>query len=337
MAGLPLVTIAIPTYNRMKYLRQAIESALRQSYAEIEVIVSDNCSTDGTAEIVEAIEDPRLVLLRQSTNLGMRGNWNACLERARGEFFLLLSDDDYLEERAIDMLVGGFLEVPEPDKIGLAYCRTWEVDSAGVQRSIDPIPVVLESSREFAMNYFRRKRKIHPCSTLLRTADLRQIGGYVQGGVVLAVDAMVWSRILLRRGAIAAIAEPLASYRIHRGRTTSSSSVGIWRNDMAAFTAVWKTAFQDESRQFQRRFRMATRDYESWELAAIINQTATWRHAGRVAGEYWACRKSFASWAGIRNLLGGISKLLAPEALKRPVRELLLSRQRSRSLRPQES
>ena len=82
MTSLPKVTIAIPTYNRAAYLEQAIGSALAQTYPHVEVIVSDNCSTDATAEFVSQIRDNRLVSLQQQTNLGMIGNWNACMERA---------------------------------------------------------------------------------------------------------------------------------------------------------------------------------------------------------------------------------------------------------------
>ena len=322
----PKVTIAIPTYNRKAYLRQAIQSALDQSYPEVEVIVSDNCSDDGTVEVVAGIQDQRLVCLQQRKNLGMVGNWNACLERATGSFFLLLSDDDHLEKQAIEKLVGVVLESPEPEKVGIAYCRTWEIDPGGARRSIDPIPPLLEEAREFALQYFRRKRKMHPCSTLLRTSDLRRIGGYTQGEVRLAVDAIVWSRILLLRGIVAAAPEALASYRIHPGRTTSTSHFETWVNDMRALSGLWSGEFEKAPPAIQKQFRDAVRDYESWELAGIINQSAgSWRSRVRALGAYWRWRNIFAGAAGKTNALAGIGKLLAPESLKQPVRNLILS------------
>src|SRR5215475_5239963 len=110
MQSLPKVTIAIPTYNRLAYVRQAIASALAQTYPNIQVVVSDNCSSDGTADYVKSIECPQLLFVRQATNLGMVGNWDACLKHAEGEFFLLLSDDDYLEERATEKLVAALVD-----------------------------------------------------------------------------------------------------------------------------------------------------------------------------------------------------------------------------------
>ena len=62
----PLVTIGIPTYNRGDgYLREALESALAQTYENLEIVVSDNCSTDNTGEVVEAYDDPRVSYFRQ--------------------------------------------------------------------------------------------------------------------------------------------------------------------------------------------------------------------------------------------------------------------------------
>jgi glycosyltransferase involved in cell wall biosynthesis len=330
------VTIAIPTYNRLPLLRQAIDSALSQTYADLEVIISDNASNDGTAEFVASIRDPRLLFLRQEANIGMLRNWNACLERATGDFLLLLSDDDYLEPSAIDNLVRAFRVAEDPDKVALTYCRTWEVDREGVKQRIDPLPPAYEEATDFAIAYFSGLRKMHPCSTLMRTSDLKEIGGYTQGSVILAVDAIAWSRILLKRGTIAALAEPLSNYRIHPGSETSTRLIDIWRNDIATLIGLWRSAFRDATPQLQRRFNLAAAHYMSWELAAIINQSAKNRSGKaraariRALGVYYHCREEFRGLTGIFNLAGGLMKLFTPEFVKRPIRNLILWRQGSK-------
>ena len=105
----PLVSIAIPTWNRSGYLVSAVRSALSQTYKQIEVVVSDNASTDDTAMRMGEFSDPRLVFLRQTQNLGMIGNFNACLNAARGSLFVMLSDDDSLEPTAIHELTRPFI------------------------------------------------------------------------------------------------------------------------------------------------------------------------------------------------------------------------------------
>ena len=98
MNNLPLVSIGIPTYNRAGSLSRAIESALAQDYGNLEIVISDNASTDETQTICEkfAQQDARVRYFRQPVNQGAAANFNAALQQARGEFFMWLSDDDWL-------------------------------------------------------------------------------------------------------------------------------------------------------------------------------------------------------------------------------------------------
>ena len=93
-----MVSIIIPTYNRANYLTKAIDSALSQDYPNIEVIVSDNASSDDTGEMVKKYKDDnRFKYFRNNHNLGMVANWRKALNNyATGNFFMILSDDDYL-------------------------------------------------------------------------------------------------------------------------------------------------------------------------------------------------------------------------------------------------
>jgi hypothetical protein len=88
--------IFIPTFNRRPLLEQAIVAALGQDYPSFRVVVSDNCSTDGTEELVRSFGDPRLTYRRNETNLGDFGNARACIDAARGEVLAITHDDDRL-------------------------------------------------------------------------------------------------------------------------------------------------------------------------------------------------------------------------------------------------
>ena len=93
-----LVTIAIPTYNRASTLARAVGSVLAQTHAELEVLVGDDGSTDATAELLAelAAGDERVRVLTRPSNLGMVANMDATLHGGRGEFVMLLADDDWL-------------------------------------------------------------------------------------------------------------------------------------------------------------------------------------------------------------------------------------------------
>ena len=86
----------IPTYNQAAYVRQAIDSALAQSYPNLEVIVGDDASTDDTPSILSNITDPRLTYVRNTTNLGRTGNYRNLLRyHATGDYIVNLDGDDY--------------------------------------------------------------------------------------------------------------------------------------------------------------------------------------------------------------------------------------------------
>lgn len=103
----PLASICIPTHNSAMVVADALLSALRQDYSPLEIIVSDNDSSDETCRIVTRIanEDPRVRMLRQGQNIGMVRNFNACISAAKGEFVLVLCADDALDVSCVRMLV----------------------------------------------------------------------------------------------------------------------------------------------------------------------------------------------------------------------------------------
>lgn len=101
----PLVTIGIPTYNRPSELQKAIEASINQSYRNLEIIISDNCSPDPKVEELcreYADKDKRIKYFRQSENLGMGSNGEFVLNSANGEYFMWCMDDDWLSLNYIE-------------------------------------------------------------------------------------------------------------------------------------------------------------------------------------------------------------------------------------------
>lgn len=238
-ATLSKVTIAIPTYNRRAYLDAAIRSSLAQTHPRLEIVVSDNASTDGTAGLLAAITDPRVVVLRQPTNLGMMGNWDACLARATGCYFLLLSDDDLLEPRAIAEMVAKF-EAPDGERVGVVYARADIIGPHGEVLHRGLAAPASETAAEAIRGFFDSRRPTFPCTILLRTDDLRAEGGYSYEGLTLACDARAWMAVAMRRGEVRFLPEVLARYRVHPGGLTVQSALETWLNNnrsLAVFCA----------------------------------------------------------------------------------------------------
>jgi glycosyltransferase involved in cell wall biosynthesis len=93
-----LVSIGIPTRNRAELLARSARSALAQEGVELELVISDNASTDGTAALcAELATDPRVRVIRQDTDVGAEANFRTVLDAARGSLFMWLADDDWLD------------------------------------------------------------------------------------------------------------------------------------------------------------------------------------------------------------------------------------------------
>lgn len=107
-----LVTIGIPTFNRPDGLRKSLEFILKQTYTNLEIIISDNCSTDSRVqEIIHefSARDQRIRSFRQRENIGLESNFNFVYQLAKGPYFIWMSDDDYFEADYIEKCVT-FLE-----------------------------------------------------------------------------------------------------------------------------------------------------------------------------------------------------------------------------------
>jgi glycosyltransferase involved in cell wall biosynthesis len=106
----PLVSIIIPTYNRERYICQAIESAINQTYSNIEIIIGDNQSTDNTWNIINdyASKDSRIYPFQNAVNLGPVLNWQNCFLKAKGKFLKIIWSDDYISHDYIEKALSVF-------------------------------------------------------------------------------------------------------------------------------------------------------------------------------------------------------------------------------------
>ncbi|MCC6689921.1 MAG: glycosyltransferase family 2 protein [Bacteroidia bacterium] len=107
-----LVSICIPTYNGSEFIRECIDSAIIQTYTNIEILFIDDQSTDNTREIISeyALKDKRIKLYTNSKNLGLVGNWNRCMELANGEWIKFLFQDDRLDPQCVERMLNAVME-----------------------------------------------------------------------------------------------------------------------------------------------------------------------------------------------------------------------------------
>lgn len=171
----PLVSIGIPTYNRANsYLKQALRSAVNQTYKNIEIIVSDNCSPDNTESIVKEFNDPRIRYCKQKENIGALNNSNFCLEQSQGTYFLMLFDDDLIDNDFISTCMDAVKYHSEP---GIILTGARVIDSEGNVLNTKYNTVSGYSTADFILAWFDGKVPLYLCSTLFNTKRLKQLGG----------------------------------------------------------------------------------------------------------------------------------------------------------------
>jgi len=220
----PLVTIAIPTYNRANnYLKQTLESALNQTYDNIEVLVSDNCSTDNTDELISSYSDPRLHYFKQDVNLGQRGNSNFLLNQAKGDYFLMFHDDDQIDYDFIETCMKA---VNHKTGVGLILTGSRVIDKDGnVLRSKENLANGMPTE-DLILFWYQKSVHMFLCCSLFGTQALREAGGFEEKYNKYD-DVAAEFKCSASHGRVD-VREPKANFREHPGSGTSSTDLSDW-------------------------------------------------------------------------------------------------------------
>jgi glycosyltransferase involved in cell wall biosynthesis len=126
------VTVAIPTLNGSRYIEEAISSVLKQTYDDFELLIIDNYSTDGTKKIVQEFRDPRIQYIRNPKQVNIITNWNNCLKSAKGDYLLILGDDDSIYPSFLQETV---MTLDNNQEVGFVYAKCYKVDEKGKNKA----------------------------------------------------------------------------------------------------------------------------------------------------------------------------------------------------------
>jgi glycosyltransferase involved in cell wall biosynthesis len=146
MNNIPRVSIGLPVYNGENLLAESLEALLGQSYEDFELIISDNASVDGTAEVCRRYgkQDSRIRYIRQPTNIGLNPNHNFVIKAARGELFKMASHDDLYGRDLVQRCVEALDEYP---KVVLAHAREAMIDDSGAVTKLLGYSAAVDSPR----------------------------------------------------------------------------------------------------------------------------------------------------------------------------------------------
>jgi len=223
MSVSPKVSVCIPTYNYADYLPAAVDSVLNQDFRDFELIIIDDRSSDNTVDVVQKyLTDERVSFEVNERNLGLAGNWNRCLSRARGEYIKFVFADDLL---ASTEALGRMVSILDSDpSVSLLACarNIIDADSRLVRVMREFKKGFTDSGTEIIHLCLIRQANLigEPTVVLFRRAD--SVRGF-DASYDQLIDLEMWFH-LLEKGRFSFIDEPLASFRVHSRQKTAENA-----------------------------------------------------------------------------------------------------------------
>ena len=230
----PRVSVGIPVYNGEKFIGTAIESVLTQTWADFELYVIDDASTDGTLDRVRRFNDPRLRIIINETNVGHEGNWNRVVREARGEFIKLLPCDDVLHPDCLRKQVEIF-DNPANSSVVLTCCSRNIIDTNGrilIKRSFRNRRGRIQGLRAVRESVRSGTNLIGEPGAVLMKSDILPRAGLFSAANFYVIDLDLWARILLY-GDLFVLPESLCSFRVAPG----SASIRVASTQSRDFVA----------------------------------------------------------------------------------------------------
>jgi glycosyltransferase involved in cell wall biosynthesis len=212
----PTVTVGLPVHDGERFVGRAIDSILAQTFTDLELVISDNGSSDSTPEILAAYAaaDPRVRVVRHAVNRGAAWNYNFVLAAARGEFFKWIAHDDEYDPRHLEACLRVLRERAD---VVLCYSRTRQIDGSGAH--LGDIDERVDVSDPSPHQRFRHtvsyEGGCYHVFGVMRTEVLRAtggIGGFGESDRVLLAE-------LALHGEFAQVPDRLFLHREHEGRS----------------------------------------------------------------------------------------------------------------------
>lgn len=248
----PLVTVGVPVFNGARFLPRALDALLAQHWPSLEIILSDNASTDGTSAIADqyAARDPRIRVLRWQANVGVSRNFSRVLEEASGEYFMWAACDDWWSPAFVPSLVGALEHSPSAVVAMSAVERVDEenqtLDVVRFSGASDPARL---SARELSMRLAGGRPYHLFIYGLYRTAFVRR--AFTGFAPVIAADRLFMCRVAMSGGFVSV--DDVLHRRLVRqvpiARRYAGEAIGRhwrqvaprWRLALAAGPYLWRS------------------------------------------------------------------------------------------------
>lgn len=213
------ISIVLPTYNGMRYLPTAVKNCLNQTGVNIELVIVDDGSQDGTSTYLDSLKDSRIIIIKHHGNRGLPAALNTGFAATTGLYLTWTSNDNFYAPNALAMMAGYLDDNPN---VGLVCAPFWEINEAGQVVRLNPLLPVEEIWNHSPVGAcFLYRREVYA-----------SVGDY-DTNARLVEDYDYWLRVS-RHYLIAQIKTPLYYYRLHPGSLTSQPGVLFGRERLIA-------------------------------------------------------------------------------------------------------
>lgn len=248
----PKVTIMIPTFNQAAYIGEAIDSALAQTYSNLEIIVGDDASTDATPEILAKITDSRLKYVQNINNIGRTANYrNLLCNHASGDYVVNLDGDDYYTDPEFVMRAINLID-NEQNIVMVAAKASWKVLN---REFVSDVPGVAETSGlQIVKNLPDKKYYLKHMATLYARTTAIDIGFY--NSVSNSSDWESLYRLSLR-GKVKYLNRNVGVWRIHDRNESGTRDYKKLLENLAIWPSIYDEAFAFGMNKIQAKLTCA--------------------------------------------------------------------------------
>jgi glycosyltransferase involved in cell wall biosynthesis len=188
------VTFGLPAF-KVDFLSEAINSILSQSFDNFQLIILNDNPGSKVKNIVDQFEDERIIYFENEENIGSKNLidcWNKLLSFVKTEFFILASDDDIYDEKFLEILIKLSEKYP---KTSIFYSRCKVIDSNNKVKYITASAPEFETASDFIWHRIKNYRMFYAPNFLVKTEDLKRIGGFVNVKKAWGADDLTWFRL----------------------------------------------------------------------------------------------------------------------------------------------
>ncbi len=214
-------SIILPVKNGRKYVKECIQSILSQSLNDFNLLVLDNCSSDGTLQWIQSLNDERIIIDRSEKPLSIEENWGRILSIPKNEFITLIGHDDILKPEYLKVMNDLINKFPDAS---LYQTHFNYIDSGGKKiRSCKPMKES-ENGPEFLQSVLQNKIDIVGTGFMMRSKDYDEIGGIPMYPNLLFADFELWLNLTAKNYKVTANEEDFY-FRLHQSTSSISSDL----------------------------------------------------------------------------------------------------------------